>query len=274
VTVALTVVTSDGIVSAADSRTTWGGVIGQPRVLSDFTNKVFKVNDLVVTTYGWAMLQKRNIAAHMADFARETGTGATLAVVAQELADFMGARIDQHVEEGLDPAPPEGADELGFLVAGYDGSGEGKVLEVLLPSRQVVEVVGPGGGAAWRGQTDVIVRLVKGMDGACLAMLAERENKAEHFAELEPIAPQLEYIIPFNSMNLQDGIDFATLCIRTTIDVQRLTYGTFAFPGSWPGVGGPIQMAVVRADDGFEWVQRTTLQGERRAGDAEGGILR
>jgi hypothetical protein len=66
-TVALAAVTSDGIVVAADSRTTWGPA-GQYRVLSDFTHKVFKVGDYAVTTYGWAFLLGRNIAGHFSEF--------------------------------------------------------------------------------------------------------------------------------------------------------------------------------------------------------------
>ena len=75
-------------------------------------------------------------------------------------------------------------------------------------------------------------------------------------------------------MNLQDGIDFAVLCIRTTIDVQRLTLGPVATTPefSWPGVGGPIEIATVTPRRGFGWVQRTSVQGERPAGVAEGQV--
>ena len=91
-------------------------------------------------------------------------------------------------------------------------------------------------------------------------------------AEIEVELDACGYRIPFDSMNLQDGIDFAVLCIRTTIDVQRLTLGPFATAPefSWPGVGGPIEIATVTAQHGFGWVQRTSVQGERAAGMAEG----
>jgi hypothetical protein len=87
-----------------------------------------------------------------------------------------------------------------------------------------------------------------------------------------PLLEACRYRIPFDSMNLQDGIDFAVLCIRTTIDVQRLTLGTLATAPefSWPGVGGPIEIATVTAAAGYRWVQRTVVQGERPAGVAEG----
>jgi hypothetical protein len=77
-----------------------------------------------------------------------------------------------------------------------------------------------------------------------------------------PLLEACRYRIPFDSMNLQDGIDFAVLCIRTTIDVQRLTLGTVAMAPefSWPGVGGPIEIATVTAAAGHRWVQRTLVQ--------------
>ena len=264
-TVALSVVTSDGIVVAADSRTSWG-----PRVLSDFTHKVVRVHKFAVTTYGWAFLQGRNIAAHLSDFAREVPPDASLDEVSQLLCEYMGSRFDDHVAAGVDAAPPAGVDPLGFLIAGFD-DGVGEVLEVLLPSRQIeVAVTQPACGASWRGQTDVIGRLVKGIDYMCLGPICTAAGKEAQLGELMPEMAQLEYVIPFDSINLQDGIDFAVLAIRTTIDVQRLTYGTIAQPMSWPGVGGPIEIAVVTAQDGFAWVQRTELFGERPAGEAEG----
>jgi hypothetical protein len=37
-------------------------------------------------------------------------------------------------------------------------------------------------------------------------------------------------------------------------------------------VGGPIEIATVTPRQGFGWVQRTSVQGERPAGVAEGQI--
>ncbi len=68
----------------------------------------------------------------------------------------------------------------------------------------------------------------------------------------------------------QDGVVVAADS-RTTIDVRRLTLGTVAMAPefSWPGVGGPIEIATVTATAGYRWVQRTLVQGERPAGVAK-----
>ena len=61
-TLAVTVVCQDGIVIAADSRTTisnhqWF------RIGSDFTHKVFESGEVAVATYGEAFLLDRSIAS-------------------------------------------------------------------------------------------------------------------------------------------------------------------------------------------------------------------
>ena len=265
-TLAIAVVTADGLVVAADSRTTAPGL--PVRVLSDYTHKVFKAGDVALATYGFAFIQGRNIAGHMGEFVREVDEKAGPQEVADRLCGYFGDRLDTHFNAGLDPRPPAGS-ALGFLVGGYEDH-VGKLLEVKLPERQVDhQTDSTTGGAAWRGQTDVMVRLIHGSDGALLMQEAAKLGLEAHAQALVPVLPKLTYNMRFDGMNLQDAIDFAVLCIRTTIDVQRLTYGTAALPGSWPGVGGPIEIAAVTPAEGFTWVQRTTLQGERPAGSAE-----
>lgn len=271
-TLAIAVVSADGVVLAADSRTSFYiGPSAPGRVLSDFTHKVFEVGNLGVATYGWAFLLKRNIAGHMAEFSQGVGESANdPEAFVDALATFFGDRIDNHITQGLD-SDPGPIDQLGFLVGAFS-NGIGTTYEIALPSRTVTELhttMSPG--AAWRGQTDVIGRLVKGLDGDLLGRDAVAADLGSEFTALVPVFEGLEYVIPFQAMNLQDAIDFAVLAIRTTIDVQRLTFGTMAHAadGSWPGVGGPIEIATLTASEGFTWVAKAEPQGERPAGQAE-----
>jgi hypothetical protein len=275
-TLAVTVVCQDGVVVAADSRTTLGNH-RMLRVGSDFTHKVFAPGGVAVATYGEAFVDERSIASHMAEFAVvEAGNCAHPGPTARKLAAFFGDRYDAHRaalgdDEG---APPPGVAALGFLVSGYDDTGVGEAWEVTLPDRAVEQIAttANGGGAAWRGQSDVVTRIVRGADLELLVRLAAVHKLGAELDAVMPMLDECSYRIPFDSMNLQDGIDFAVLCIRTTIDVQRLTLGPLATAPefSWPGVGGPIEIATVTATGGFAWVQRTSVQGERPAGMAEG----
>ncbi|HET6950362.1 MAG TPA: hypothetical protein VFI47_08305 [Acidimicrobiales bacterium] len=272
-TLAVTVVCQDGVVVAADSRTTLANH-RMLRVGSDYTHKVFGSGQVAIATYGEAFVLDRSVASHMAEFAaRELGGCEHPGPTARRLADFMGDRYDRDVAAEPDDAPPRVA-TLGFLVGGYDDAGVGEAWEVTLPERTVdpIATSADGGGAAWRGQSDVVTRIMRGSDLELLEQLAALHDARDELATLTPLLDACGYRIPFESMNLQDGIDFAVLCIRTTIDVQRLTLGPVATSPefSWPGVGGPIEIATVTATGGFGWVQRTALQGERPAGLAEG----
>jgi hypothetical protein len=235
---------------------------------------VFVVAGAAVATYGFAFLGGRNVSGHMGEFVQGVQEESLPpSEVAARLASFFGDRLSEHFASGADAVPPEGADVLGFLVARYT-DGVGELHEVSLPTGTVVKQFDSNaGGAAWRGQTDVVMRLLKGFDAVLFATLGQEgrlpQSLIDALPEMVPAMARMEYQIPFNLLNLQDAIDFAVLLIRTTIDVQRLTYGTAAHPGSWPGVGGPIEIASVQPIGGFEWVQQSVLQGERAAGRAE-----
>jgi hypothetical protein len=242
---------------------------------------VFQSGQVAVATFGEAFIGNRSIAGHMDEFAVvEQGNCEHPGPVAERVAAFFGDRLDAQwagggEEEDDDTGPPH-PDEaaLGFLVSGYDDAGVGEAWEVALPGRRVTRLAtgAEGGGAAWRGQADVVTRLVRGVDVELLWRLAAVNDMHDRVDAVMPLLDECGYRIPFDSMNLQDGIDFAVLCIRTTVDVQRLTLGPFGISPefSWPGVGGPIEIATVTAYEGFRWVQRTSVQGERPAGLAEG----
>ncbi len=273
-TLAVTVVCQDGVVVAADSRTTLANH-RMLRVGSDFTHKVFESGRVAVATYGDAFVGGRSIASHMAEFAvAESGRCEHPGPTADRLAEFFGDRYAAQMTDDSDDTSPPPVATLGFLVGGYDEGGVGEAWEVVLPERIVerIATTTEGGGAAWRGQSDVITRIVRGSDLELLERMADAYQLQAELHALTPLLDACTYRIPFDSMNLQDGIDFAVLCIRTTIDVQRLTLGPVAtLPEfSWPGVGGPVEIATVTSPGGFAWVQRTNVQGERPAGLAEG----
>jgi hypothetical protein len=258
-TVAIAVTVADGIVLAADSRTT-GEVGGVHRVLSDATDKVFQVGKRAVATFGFAFLENRNIAAHMALYTVDRADpNRTVRELAEDLVSYFQPKVQATQAAGS----PAGDEVLGFLVCGYDDA-VGLVYEVALPNGRVSELCRTDTmpGAVWRGQTDVITRLVQGVDWELLAYVAVASGLDAEFTALRPALEQLSYNFEFDAINLQDAVDLALLAIRSTIDVQRLTFGTAAGTPTVPGVGGPIQVIVVRAGQA-DWLQRTALLGDR-----------
>ncbi len=79
----------------------------------------------------------------------------------------------------------------------------------------------------------------------------------------------LQYAIQWGTMTLQDAIDFCTLMIQTTSAIQRFSDGIIANPGDMPGVGGPVDVAVITADQSFIWVSRKKLKIEGKEIDLD-----
>lgn len=155
-------------------------------------------------------------------------------------------------------------DQLQFIVAGYNADGNHQVCMVYIPGTHEVKrdgkVTGNEYGASWIGQTDVVARIVLGYDGRIGNLNFMQKVLREAAA---PVVQQqlggLEYVIQWGTMTLQDGIDFSLLAIETTTAIQRFSDGIKADPGDVPGVGGPIDIAVITPEKGFIWVSKKRL---------------
>lgn len=158
-----------------------------------------------------------------------------------------------------------GVDKISVLIAGYDLDGSHKAYICNIPGkiekkRDNAEK-GKEFGASWIGQTDVVSRIVLGFDGR-IGNIKFINEAAKQYGR-EEISKQirnLEYVIQWGTMTLQDAIDFCRLMIQTTSAIQRYSDGIAADPGDMPGVGGPIDIAVITPDKGFVWVKKKKLK--------------
>jgi hypothetical protein len=138
-TVVVGVAAYDGIILAADSRSTWFQPEGvRARVISDNAIKLFTVGNCAIATYGTAIIGPQSIAGLIDEFvAQLDDTSIDAETLARELGDFFADRFNSAY-------PDFDADNgwaLGFLVAGYNGDGVGRLYEVLVPTREVTEHV-------------------------------------------------------------------------------------------------------------------------------------
>ncbi len=157
------------------------------------------------------------------------------------------------------------ADPIEILVAGYNPNGSHQVYSATIPGdvRELRDSTKPGMeyGSSWLGQGDVAARIVLGFDGRIHNVEFVKEaiqNKGEQLIMNQ--LRGLEYAIQWGTMTLQDAIDFATLMIQTTSAIQRFSDGINADPGEMPGVGGPIDVAVITPDHGFVWINKKKLK--------------
>lgn len=254
-TIVVGVASPDGIVLAADSRTS--NIDGdRHRIASDSAQKLFPIRGgVAVATYGMAFLGEKTIAGVMDEFVAQLDGQQEhdAEAIASELATFFNLRFAAAFP-GLDQSTLTGF-PLGFLVVGYDSDGIARVREVSIPGAVVtVEILGPGTeistarlGVLWRGETDVVRRLVKGVDWDALGRAGVTVP--------DPLAPQLlqlEYrlLLP---ITVRDAVDFAAFLIGTTIEMQRFSDGIGLAPGSHITCGGAFRaLSVTRA--GVEWI--------------------
>jgi hypothetical protein len=269
VTILVGIGSPDGLVLAADSRTT-NIESSHHRISTDAAEKIFALNGrgresaYGVATYGDAFIGERTISGLIDEFVATVDEDVCDDV--ERLADALGSFFhERYVAEHGEPDDPP-VWSLGFILAGYDEAGIGHLWEINIPGPHIEKtpVNTPDRGALWRGQTGVIGRLIKGVDWNAL-----RDAKAPSFSEqVDDTLKKLEYIV-LHPVTLQDAVDMAAFLVRTTIDMQRFSNGPVISPGLIPGCGGRIQMiTVTRA--GAEWISRRRLTAPSRPGWAEG----
>ncbi len=271
-TIVVAVATPDGLVLAADSRTTSfpdGGGSNRTRIASDSAEKVFLLcNRFGVATYGDAFIGERTITGLMSEFiAHLEEIPDNVQDLATELGTFFNERYTQFRDQIGDPVVDGESTALGFVVGGYDAGGIGRFHEVSIPGPQVEEqsINTAEIGMLPRGQRDVIDRLLRGVDLDLLDAIGTTIP-----ADVVEALGKLVYRVQF-PITLQDGIDFASFLIRTTIDMQRFSDGTQAFQAGLPGCGGPTRIAIVRRAD-VEWVAPSVLSADGPVGRAEGSL--
>jgi hypothetical protein len=274
-TVVVGVAAPDGIVLAADSRTTnfpdGMGDQARYRIITDTADKLFTIRDrFAVATYGDALIGPKTIAGLMDEFIAsvEPEPPNDIGKLTEILGGFFHERYEEAYNAAEEPLPEDAPARVGFLVAGYDSDGIGHIHEVFAPGPIVnhePDLTTAIGGACWRGQTDVINRLVAGVDWSALAAQDEQLSEAD-IGKLNGLEYDLIYPV-----TVQDAVDFATFLIRTTIDMQRFSDGISSGGGSVPGCGGETRVVAVQRGD-VEWVSQTFLTAHRRVGWAEGSI--
>ena len=158
-----------------------------------------------------------------------------------------------------------GVDSINLLVAGYNKNGTHEVYVCKIPGeiqkKRDSKTKGKEYGAGWIGQADVVQRIVLGYDGRIRNIKFVQESITKYGEEeINKELRNLEYAIQYGTMTLQDAIDFSTLIIQTTSAIQRFSDGIMADPGDIPGVGGPVDVAVITPDKGFVWICKKKLK--------------
>lgn len=149
-----------------------------------------------------------------------------------------------------------------MIVAGIDKDNVGRAYSVWIPKGVTAEKNTDRCGAIWVGQTDVLVRIVKGRAPEIRQIDFVKDAFSKDEDGIAKQLDRLEYIINWATITIQDAIDFCVLMTRTTESIQRFSDGTMLSPGGITGVGGQIDVAVITAKEGLQWLKKKQLTAE------------
>ena len=250
-TICASVKVRDGLVLGTDSMTQiWGqDEAGHAGLIKSYSNarKLFQIGQLPigVMTYGIGNLGPRSIQGLVRDFNSNYSGNADVVSVTQELYRFFNNRYQEQF--GDRPGGP-----LGFFIAGCSPSQAfPEEWEFQLPLDQEIRQVHPTDqfGASWRGITIPFTRLYKGYDPRIVESL-KKESVSEEV--IQKIVQGYESPVVYDGMPVQDAINFAVFILQTTIGVATFELGA-------PSCGGPLQIATVLPEAGFQWIREPVL---------------
>lgn len=234
----ITLYVREGIVMASDSRLTLSArrtegdreIIQMGVGVSDSIYKTFvTLNGVGISAFGAPDVGGVPITGFIESFISDEVHRNDLSVteVPDALIDYFKA---------LDTTP-----DTGFLVAGY-GPGENgveqHVYEALVKQEKVARLNKSGQpGAAWRGVTDVLTRL----------LMQSEIKRPDGTPQVVP-----HYPVQFGFFTLQDAIDYARYAVEVTKSTMR-------FQTRPKSVGGPVDILVIKPEQAF-WVQVKELE--------------
>ncbi|MBW4697865.1 MAG: hypothetical protein KME03_08225 [Aphanocapsa lilacina HA4352-LM1] len=250
-TIVVALKVSSGVVLAADSRLTIQEN-GQLVFLSDSNLKLFGVQGhaLGILTCGSSFLEGRAVASWLEDFA---------ARVAPTLADMP--TVISALTENL-PPPDQGS--ITYLLAGFARPSGGRQATLGDPLRSSDTPAARGADAQifkvnhfssgetqrfdlsssaifWDGEFEALTRLVLGFAPAYAGLVTE-----------SLIDGQGQARVPYYAFSLQEGVEYVEFLATTQVHFQRFASGPQT-------CGGPIDIAVITPESGFQWVRRKDI---------------
>lgn len=260
----------EGLVLATESRITLGAKVKTPQgtqqipVYFDNATKLLSFSEpntsVGVVTYGNAVIgQKtpRTAASLLPEFESSLPKERlTVLKFAKEISKF-------YLKQWRMNMPPDNQianiPNMTFLVAGFNIDNiYGKVYQVDIPRvpKPVERNEDNQFGITFGGQHDIVSRIMMGHDIRLPDVLQKNLNMSpEQTKKFSELIKQFQLAVPLQVLALQDGIDLACFFIRTTMDAQKLSMGV-------RGVGGNIDIAVIKRNQNLKFIQRKQEHGE------------
>jgi len=257
-TIIASIKAKDGIVLATDSMTQLiASKNGTVRIVKTYCNakKLFRIKELNigVMSYGLGNIGARSIENLLLEFSRELDKHVkepyTVEGVSSGLLKFVKQIYDIAFKNVTVPERQAHL-VLGFFIGGYSaGEFLAEEYEFELPDATGVTQVRKAElcGSSWRGIKVPFGRLYNGFDPRIAGALKEAGVPEETIKNVLDVK-KWRLSVAYDGMPVQDAINFAVYLLETTIGAV-----TFERNPS-PSCGGPLQVAVILPDKGWQWV--------------------
>lgn len=261
----------EGLVLAAESRITLGAQLITPQgtqqipVYFDNATKLLSFSTpnttVGVVTYGQAVIGQqtpRTAASFLPEFEASLPKEKGLSV--EEFADKISEfflnqwRSSMPPDEKIPQIP-----NMTFVVAGFNPDeiyGRVYVIEIPRIPKPVERSKNNEFGITFGGQHEIVSRIMMGYDIKLPEAIKNELNlSADQLTKFEKIIKQFPLAIPLQALALQDCVDLACFFIRTTMDAQKLSVAI-------RGVGGAIDVAIIKRNQNINFIQRKQEHGE------------
>ena len=260
----------EGLVLAAESRITLGAKLNTPQgsqqipVYFDNATKLLSFSEpnisVGVVTYGQAVIGQQ-LQRTAASFLPEFESG--LPKERLTILDFAKKISEFYLKQWQETMPPDdqiaNIPNMTFVVAGFDINniyGQVYLIEIPRAPEPVEKNKGNQFGITFGGQNEIVSRIMMGYDIRLPNTLKKGLNLSpEQAIKFSELINQFKLAVPLQALALQDGIDLACFFIRTTIDAQKLSIGV-------RGVGGDIDIAVIKRNQNLDFIQQKKEHGE------------
>jgi len=260
----------EGLVLAAESRITLGAKLNTPQgtqqipVYFDNATKLLSFSDpntsVGVVTYGQAVIGQQNprtAASLLPEF--ESGLPKERLTV----LDFAEKISEFYLKQWRVTMPPDDQianfPNMTFVVAGFNIDniyGQVYIVDIPRAPKPVERNKDNQFGITFGGQQEIVSRILMGYDIRLPDTLQKGLNLSpEQALKFSELIKQFQLAIPLQVLALQDGIDLACFFIRTTMDAQKLSIGV-------RGVGGNIDIAVIKRNQNLNFIQQKKEHGE------------
>lgn len=253
--------TREGIVLAADSRVTY--TKNNKKLYEDTAEKLIVIGDCALAIFGTVGIGNDNLSELVKDldindktkFPYIESLGQYYAIW-NKCCNLFENKYYKWFDKVKNP-------KGGFFIAGLE---QGVLMirtNYFDPSTRRSRLSILPAGIIFKGQTNVISRLLYGVDEQlCLIddnLAFDRDLIEDNLGkkkDIYEILKKFQYLINYDEMSLEEGIQFAKFLVNATIIMNKYSHGTKLNPRSdISEVGGDIDILVI-TNKGLKWVEK------------------